>query len=88
MNIVPEHVTGISHPMVREIYLKKDFGNGGLKHEDVLVIETMPHEKSGDNLDYESFDSYLIDILADLDDLKMQAQSKVGHFDRVDIRSH
>lgn len=87
MNIVPEHVTGISHPMVREIYLKKDFGNGALKHEDVLVIETMPHEP-GEDPDHESFDSYLIDILADLDDLKMQAQSKVGHFDRVDIRSH
>ena len=74
MNIVPEHVTGISHPMVREIYLKKDFGNGALKHEDVLVIETMPHEP-GEDPDHESFDSYLIDILADLDDLKMQAQS-------------
>lgn len=87
MNIVPEHVTGISHPMIREIYLKKDFGNGSLQHEDVLVIETMPHEPSEDAA-HESFDSYLIDILADLDDLKTQAQSKVGHFDRVDIRSH
>lgn len=73
--------------MVRDIYLKKDFGKGSLTHEDVLVIETTPHE-TGENLDHESFDLYLIDILADLDDLKMQAQSKIGHFDRVDIRSH
>ena len=87
MTIVPEHVTGISHPMIREIYLKKDFGNGSLKHEDVLVIETKRHTRN-DEIAHESFDSYLIDILADLDDLKTQAQSKIGHFDRVDIRSH
>lgn len=85
MNIVPEHVTGISHPMIREIYLKKDFGHSSLEHEDVLVIETMPHERGAD-VAHENFDSYLIDILADLDDLKMQAQSKIGHFDRIDIR--
>jgi len=87
MNIVPEHITGVSHPMIREIYMKKDFGNGSLKHEDVLVIETKPQQHH-DDIAHESFDSYLIDILADLDDLKTQVQSKVGHFDRVDIRSH
>ena len=87
MNMVPQHVTGIFHPLIREIYLKKEFGNGSLKHEDVLVIETVPHDHN-ENPAHENFDSYLIDILTDLDDLKMQAQSKVGHFDRVDIRSH
>ena len=32
------------------------------------------HEK-----EHESFDSHLIDVLADLEDLKAQAESKIGH---------
>jgi hypothetical protein len=88
MKIVPEHVTGVYHPMVREMYLKKDFGNGlSNKAQDVLVIETVARPMHDDEA-YDTFDSYLLDILGDLDDLKSQAQNKIGHFDRVDIRTH
>lgn len=87
MNMLPAHVTGISHPLVRDIYLKKDFGHGLGKHEDVLVIETIAAPKSSDKTE-DSFDSYLIDILSDLEELKSQAEARIGHFDRVDIRAH
>lgn len=89
MNVVPEYVTGVSHPMIREMYLKKEFVNGSLQGgQDILVIE-MFAEAGADEKEHESFDSHLIDVLADLEDLKAQAESKMGHhFDRVDIRTH
>lgn len=88
MKIVPEQVTGIYHPMVREMYLKKDFGNGLSNNaQDVLVIEAISRPLNEEE-DYDTFDSYLLDILSDLEDLKSQAYAKVGHFDRVDIRTH
>lgn len=87
MKIVPEQITGVFHPMVREMYLKKDFGNGLSKRaQDVLVIETVARPLREDE-DYDTFDSYLLDILGDLEALKKQAQSKIGHIDRVDIRA-
>lgn len=82
-NTVPERITSLSHPLVREAYLKKDFGTGH-KDKDVLVIETL--DPDFDDIDHELFDSYLIDLLVDLGDLKNQAEQKVGSFDRVDIR--
>lgn len=87
MKIVPEQITGIFHPMIREMYMKKDFGNGlSGKAQDVLVIETVARPLDEDEA-YDTFDSYLLDILGDLEDLKSRAQGKIGHFDRVDIRA-
>ncbi len=83
MLAVPEQLNAVSHPMVTSMYLKKDYGSSG--DEDVLVIETN-YSKSEE--DYESFDSYLMDLLLDLNDLKRQAEDKIGHFDRIDIRTH
>lgn len=81
---VPQRITGITHPYVHSIYLKKDFGTKERK-QDVLVIETIRAKAQADG---DSFDSYLIDILTDLKDLKEQAEEQIGHFDRVDIRTH
>ena len=84
-------VSGITHPLVAEMYIKKgyapyDIGNE-IPAEDILVIETY-FERSEDQ-DYASHsDSYLFDLLADLEDLKSKAQQQVGHFDRIDIRTH
>lgn len=83
MLAVPEQLNAVSHPMVTSMYLKKAYGSSG--DEDVLVIETN-YSKSEE--DYESFDSYLMDLLLDLNDLKRQAEDKIGHFDRIDIRTH
>ncbi|MBI1301917.1 MAG: hypothetical protein GC137_09715 [Alphaproteobacteria bacterium] len=78
----PKIVSGITHPLVADMYLKKDFGS---KKQDVLIIET---KRQSDELDHDSFDSYLIDLLTDLEDLKAQAEKKVGFFDRIDIRTN
>jgi hypothetical protein len=83
MLAVPEQLSAVSHPMIASMYLKKDFGSDG--NEDVLVIETN-YSKSEE--DYESFDSYLMELLIDLNDLKRQAEDKIGRFDRIDIRTH
>lgn len=84
-NTVPERITALSHPLVREAYLKKDFAADHW-NEDVLVIETL--DPDFDDIGHDLFDSYLIDLLADLDDLRVQAEEKVGHIDRIDIRSY
>jgi hypothetical protein len=83
MLTVPEQLHSVSHPMVASMYVKKDYGSVG--NEDVLVIETN-YSKSEE--DYDSFDSYLMELLGDLRDLKRQAEEKVGHIDRIDIRTH
>ena len=83
MLTVPEQLQSVSHPMVSSMYLKKDYGSAG--NEDVLVIET---NYSQSEEEYESFDSYLMTLLGDLNDLKKQAEEKVGHIDRIDIRTH
>jgi hypothetical protein len=81
MLAVPEQLHAVTHPMVASMYLKKDFSSLG--NEDVLVIQT--NFSKHDN-DYQDFDSYLTELLMDLNDLKRQAQDKIGHFDRIDIR--
>lgn len=77
--------TGIVHPLVRNAYFKKDCTAQNQHHEDVLVLETAFDR---DGQEYESFDSYLYDLLLDLEELKKQAEIKFGHIDRIDIRSH
>jgi hypothetical protein len=61
------------------MYLKKDYGAFD-RAEDVLVIET-------NFSDYKDEDDSLMALLDDLQSIQMIAESKVGHFDRVDIRS-
>lgn len=78
---VPERLTSVTHPLVSSIYLKKDYG-GAHDSEDVLVIETnFPNNGS-----YVS-GARLSELLYDLHDLQVQAEEKIGHFDRVDIRT-
>ena len=70
----------ITHPLVRSAYLKRS-ETADHRHEDVLVLETYTH---ADNSDDCGFDSYLVD----LEDLKSQAERRVGAIDRVDISRH
>lgn len=81
---LPQQVKGITHPLVSDIYLKKEFGYGH-HSENVLVIEARSNDD--EEMEFNTFDSYLIDLLTDLEDLKEQAEEKIGKFDRVDIRS-
>jgi hypothetical protein len=80
---VPERLTSVTHPLVSSNYLKKDYGSTH-NSEDVLVIETNFAEAANDD----SFENCLTTLLGDLHDLQIQAEQKIGHFDRIDIRTH
>jgi hypothetical protein len=85
MKVIADPIKTITHPYISSMYLKKDFANHHAG-EDVLVIDAeFPSEEEGT---HKSFDSYLIDLLIDLEELKNQAEREVGRFDRVDIRTH
>lgn len=77
---------GITHPLIKNAYFKKDCTTNKNKEEDVLVLETYHHSKKSS--EYETFDTYMIDLLTDLQDLKDQAEAKIGHIDRIDICQH
>lgn len=83
MLAVPSKITAVAHPLVASMYLKKDF-HGSDPSEDVLVIETNFGHDVDEN---EHFDDYLMELLADLPELKMEAEHQIGKFDRVDIRA-
>lgn len=76
---------GITHRSVRDAYLKTVSSVDHKGYEDVLVLETY-HDEQKCELD--GLDSYMIDLLNDLEDLKNQAEAKVGHIDRIDICHH
>lgn len=72
--------TMIDHPHVAGMYLKRDYKDG----EPVLVIETTPFDDSETEMN--GRDQYILDILADLESLKKKAESRLGRFQRIDIR--
>lgn len=75
---IPERVAGITHPLVKDIYLKRHCSNDGNFFEDVLIIEAGSHDD----------DLVLEDLLTDLVELQHQAEARIGAFDRIDIRLH
>ena len=74
----------IHHPLVRDAYLKREANPDG-REEDVLVIEAGSDEC---DMEFGGFDNYLYDLVADLQDLKEQAEKQTGSIDRVDIGTH
>lgn len=74
----------IVHPLVRSAYMKRSETHDH-RQEDVLVLETYAHDE---NEELCGFDTYLIELLTDLEDLKSQAEQRVGSIDRVDISRH
>jgi hypothetical protein len=81
MLAIPDRLKSFAHPLVSSIYKKMDYSTGS---ENVLVIETRFPDADEDE---GSSDSYLMDLLLDLNNLKLQAESRLGHIDRVDIRT-
>jgi hypothetical protein len=74
----------ITHPLISSMNMRTDL-NRNKPAENVLVIETnFPRLPQDTNM----FDSYLMDLLLDLKDLKNKAENYIGKFDRVDIRVH
>lgn len=83
-NFNTDVVRTVVHPLVRSMYLKKDISSY-FQPENVLVIETNFDPQEG--VDHDS-DSYLMDLLIDLQDLKARAEKEIGAVTRVDIRRH
>lgn len=81
MFAMPEKINAVCHPLIDAMYVKH--GAGG---QDVLVIET---NFSQDKTDHELYDSYMTELLFDLENLKdlAEAKSETGHIARVDIRT-
>lgn len=78
-----KQVHGVTHPLIADMYLKQGHSS---KNDNVLVIETHRLDKDCDG-SINKFDHDLTDLYLDLDDLKTKAESKVGKFNRIDIRS-
>ncbi len=85
MFAVPQPVRTVSHPLIKGMYMKKDFYRRS-RDEDVLVIETI--DIPGNDDKEPSFDYVLSGLLMDLEDLKKDIEREVGPFDRIDIRTH
>lgn len=81
-SLLPKIVTAIAHPLVNSAYLKKEFSAQD-KSEDVLIIET----NLLDDSHHDAYDMYMATFMNDLHDLRLQAESQVGHIDRIEIRS-
>lgn len=70
------------HPLVSAMHFKKAYGT---IQENVVVIETA-HDL--DEMEYGARDEYMMNLLADLHELRQQAERKFGKVDRIDIRAH
>lgn len=80
-----EIVTGITHPYISGLYLKRRPGrNAGT--DNTLVIDTVVQKNGAGNP--EQHDKYIMDILLDLQSLKDQVERKVGRISHIDIRCH
>lgn len=75
MQNVPEHLHGYTHPMVEEIYMKKDYtlGKHGLN---VLVIKASIENKN------------MMSLMEELHDVQQLAEQQLGRIDRVDVTTH
>ncbi len=76
-------VKGITHPYIDNIFVKQ--GDAVNNADRVMVIDTLLSNAADDT---ELFDSHLIDILNDLDDLKNEVQNQAGAFNHIEIRTH
>ena len=80
----PRQLHNIAHPFIDSIYLKKEFDtNTWAEGPDVLVIEA---RRLGGLTSKKVRDELLLSLLADLDLIKDEVESKAGKFSRVDIR--
>ncbi len=76
----------ISHPLVRSAYLKKETGRNS-NEQDVLVLDVHSKDPS-QHMEFGDFDSYLYDLVSDLEGLKEQALRQGASVNRVDICAH
>jgi hypothetical protein len=79
---IPDQIKTASHRLVSSLYRTMDYSHHS--PESVLVIETQFPDSEDE---HESFDTYLLELLSDLKNLKAVAERTVGKIDRIDIRT-
>ena len=84
MKIMPQEISAFAYPGIAAMYKKRDYHIDG-NAEDVLIIETNFGDKGYED---RTFDSYMTDLLLDLESIKDQAEERVGHIDRIDIKAY
>lgn len=72
-----------AHPLVRKAYMKSE-ASLGKRDEHVLVLDTYSEEET----EFRGFDTYLYDLVTDLQNLKDQAERDGFSVERIDIRTH
>jgi len=77
----PSHILNIAHPNVLNAYIKQDL-KSKVNGSQVLVLETDIDMKQGEDAE----EKYL-DLLADLQEIRLKAQNTYGNISRVDIRT-
>ena len=79
MLAIPRKVKGITHPLIDEIYLKKEISEkNDIKNILVIMTQKNCHQKQ---------DLGVLALLADLGKLQAKIEKTIGNFDRVDIKN-
>ena len=79
MLAIPRKVKGITHPLIDEIYLKKEISEkNDIKNILVIMTQKNCHQKQGLGV---------LALLADLGKLQAKIEKTMGNFDRVDIKN-
>lgn len=76
---VPEEVKGLSHPRIASAFITKK------ADENILILEMHP-DMIDAHANHDLFDSYLNEVLMDLEELKRRAEEQAGSVDHIDIR--
>lgn len=85
-DIMNNNIQSISHPLVSDIYVKREYVRGNLALcNDVLVIEA---NFSDAKTDYQVYSAKLAELLMALPFIRDQVEETVGSIDRVDIKTH
>ena len=85
-NLVPQSVPMMTHPLVADMYVKKEYGRSQpYKAKDVLVIEASFSPATSNHHEYRAL---MAELFMALPDIRQQVEGSVGTFDRVDIKTH
>ena len=82
MQIVPQKISGIRHPLISDMYVKSK------AHKNILVIDTRIVSNESNKNYGESYQTDLEDFLMDLPNIRSTAESQIGKVDQIDVKTH
>ena len=80
MLAIPRRIKGVTHPLINEMYMKKEIAAEN-DIRNILVITTRKGQKGV------AVNEITTKLLNDLQGLKDKIEQKAGAFDRIDIKS-